>query len=154
MCLIRLVREKCRQVGLHGFDREARQHLVIVGIGFNIKMLQAYLPLPAFYALYFFGAKTGWWRKIGNLALATLILLVVSFSWAVAVDLTPANQRPYVGSSETNSVVDLALGYNGVSRLLGRWPGGFGRGIGALMEMWTAPRITRALISFGSEREK
>jgi 4-amino-4-deoxy-L-arabinose transferase-like glycosyltransferase len=44
----------------------------------------------------------------------------VSFSWAVAVDLTPASERPYVGSSGDNSVMSLALGYNGVERLLGR----------------------------------
>jgi len=31
----------------------------IVGLGFNIKMLQAFLPLPAFYALYFLGSKEG-----------------------------------------------------------------------------------------------
>ncbi len=30
---------------------------VIVGLGFNIKMLQAYLPVPAFFALYFLGSK-------------------------------------------------------------------------------------------------
>ena len=69
----------------------------IVGLGFNIKMLQAFLPLPAFYALYFFGSKTGWFRKIFNLGVASLILLVVSLSWAVIVDLTPADQRPYFG---------------------------------------------------------
>lgn len=38
----------------------------IVGLGFNIKMLQAFLPLPAFYALYFFGAKHGWAKMIGS----------------------------------------------------------------------------------------
>jgi len=32
----------------------------LVGLGFNIKMLQAYLPLPAFYALYFLGSRDGW----------------------------------------------------------------------------------------------
>lgn len=97
---------------------------VLVGLGFNIKMLQAYLPLPAFYALYFFGATERFWRKIANLALATVLLLVVSLSWAVAVDLTPAAQRPFVGSSGNNSVLSLALGYNGVQRLIGMRPGG------------------------------
>jgi 4-amino-4-deoxy-L-arabinose transferase-like glycosyltransferase len=92
---------------------------VLVGIGFNIKMLQAYLPLPAFYALYFLGASDSLRRKIVNLALATVVLLTVSFSWAVAVDLTPADQRPYVGSSGSNSVLELALGYNGIQRLTG-----------------------------------
>ena len=89
----------------------------IVGLGFNIKMLQAFLPLPAFYALYFFGAKTGWGRKIIYLGLATVLLLVVSFSWAIAVDLTPAELRPYVGSSEDNTVMELIVGHNGLSRL-------------------------------------
>jgi 4-amino-4-deoxy-L-arabinose transferase-like glycosyltransferase len=89
----------------------------IVGLGFNIKMLQAFLPLPAFYALYFFGAKTGWGRKIIYLGLATVLLLVVSFSWAIAVDLTPAELRPYVGSSDDNTVMELIVGHNGLSRL-------------------------------------
>jgi len=95
----------------------------IVGLGFNIKMLQAFLPLPAFYALYFFGSKTGWGRKILNLGVATVILLVVSLSWAVIVDLTPADQRPYIGSSENNTVMELIVGHNGLSRLFGRGGG-------------------------------
>ncbi len=98
---------------------------VLVGLGFNIKMLQAYLPLPAFSALYFFGAKESLWHKLTNLLLATALLLIVSLSWAVAVDLTPADQRPYVGSSGDNSVLSLALGYNGLQRLTGMGgPGG------------------------------
>ena len=97
---------------------------VLVGIGFNIKMLQAFLPLPAFYALYFLGARTRWWRKAAYLALTTVVLLAVSLSWALAVDLTPADQRPYVGSSGDNSVLSLALGYNGLKRLTGMGGGG------------------------------
>ncbi len=92
---------------------------LLVGIGFNIKMLEAYLPLPAFYALYFLGSRQGIWRKVGNLSLASLLLVAVSLSWATIVDLTPANQRPYVGSSGDNSELSLAIGYNGVERLLG-----------------------------------
>ena len=89
----------------------------IVGLGFNIKMLQAFLPLPAFYALYFFGTKTGWGRKLINIGISAVILLVVSLSWAVTVDLTPADQRPYIGSSENNTVMELIVGHNGLSRL-------------------------------------
>lgn len=89
----------------------------IVGLGFNIKMMQAFLPLPAFYALYFFGAKEGWLRKIIYLAIATLVLIVVSLSWAVAVDLIPADSRPYIGSSDDNTVMGLIFGHNGISRL-------------------------------------
>jgi 4-amino-4-deoxy-L-arabinose transferase-like glycosyltransferase len=92
---------------------------VLVGIGFNIKMLEAYLPLPAFYALYLLGSNERLWRKVGKLALASVLLLIISFSWAVAVDLTPPDQRPYVGSSGDNSEMSLIIGYNGVDRLLG-----------------------------------
>lgn len=100
----------------------------LVGIGFNIKMLQAYLPLPAFYALYFLGSSETIWRKFGKLALAAILLLIVSLSWPLAVDLTSADQRPYVGSSSNNSELDLILGYNGAQRLLGMLGrGGAGR---------------------------
>ena len=91
----------------------------LVGAGFNIKMLEAYLPLPAFYGLYFLGAKEGVWRKLMKLGVAALLLLVISFSWITIVDLTPASQRPYVGSSGDNSELSLALGYNGLQRLFG-----------------------------------
>jgi 4-amino-4-deoxy-L-arabinose transferase-like glycosyltransferase len=97
---------------------------LLVGLGFNIKMLQAFLPLPAFYALYFFGAKAGWRRKILNLGLATVLLGVVSLAWAVTVDAIPASQRPFVGSTSSNSEMELIFGYNGINRLLGGMGGG------------------------------
>ncbi|MBI5964996.1 MAG: glycosyltransferase family 39 protein [Chloroflexi bacterium] len=97
----------------------------IVGLSFNIKMMQAFLPLPAFYALYFFGSKEGWLRKIINLGIATVLLIAVSLSWAVVVDLTPADSRPYIGSSGNNTVMGLITGHNGSSRLFG---GFFGPG--------------------------
>ena len=102
----------------------------LVGVGFNMKMLEAFLPLPAFYGLYFLGAADRIWPKLGKLALATLLLLAISLSWALIVDSTPANQRPYVGSSGDNSVLSLITGYNGLDRLLGMGggPGGFGGG--------------------------
>lgn len=91
----------------------------LVGIGFNIKMLQAYLPLPAFYAVYFVGSSESLRRRLINLALATAVLGAVSFSWAIVVEMTPSEQRPYVGSSSNNSVFDLIFGYNGLQRLTG-----------------------------------
>ena len=96
----------------------------IVGLGFNIKMLQAFLPLPAFYALYFFGSKEGWLKKILNLAFATMLLVVVSLSWAVVADLMPAENRPYIGSSDNNTVMGLIFGHNGISRLESNRGGG------------------------------
>ncbi len=95
---------------------------LLVGIGFNIKMLQAYLVLPAFFLVYLLAAPISIWRRIWRLAIATALLAVVSFSWAAAVDLTPVDRRPYVGGSTDNTVLELVLGHNGVARLgrLGR----------------------------------
>ncbi len=94
---------------------------VLVGLGFNVKMLQAFLALPAFCLLYLLAAPVRWWRRFVHLALMTTVLLVVSFAWVVAVDLTPPEERPYVGSSSNNTVMELIVGHNGLARLL---PGG------------------------------
>jgi 4-amino-4-deoxy-L-arabinose transferase-like glycosyltransferase len=99
---------------------------VFAGLGFNIKMLEAYLVVPVYGLLYLLAAPRRLRVRIGHLALAALLLLTISLSWAVAVDLTPAGSRPYVGFSQNNSEVSLALGYNGIQRLLGQF--GFGRG--------------------------
>ena len=110
---------------------------VLVGLGFNIKMLEAYLVVPAFGLLYVLGAPVRWWARLGHLAVATVVLLAISLSWATTVDLTPAGARPYVGSSGTNSELNLALGYNGLNRLTGNV---FGRGRRAV----TGDRVPRA----------
>lgn len=101
-----------------------------IGVGFNEKMLQAYMVVPAFYLFYVLTAKVNWKKKTGVLAACTAALLVVSLSWAVIVDSIPASKRPYIGSSGTNSVLNLAFGYNGVSRLTGDRSTGGGDGGG------------------------
>jgi len=92
---------------------------LVVGVGFNIKMLEAFLVLPAFYLLYLVAAPVGWRRRMIHLGLATVVIVAASLPWVVAVDLTPAEQRPYVGSSSFNTVTDLIVGWNGVERLAG-----------------------------------
>jgi 4-amino-4-deoxy-L-arabinose transferase-like glycosyltransferase len=92
---------------------------VCIGLGFNIKMLEAYLVVPAFGLLYLLAAPRRLRTRLWHLAVAALLMLVLSFSWAIIVDAIPASQRPYVGSSQDNSELSLALGYNGLERLAG-----------------------------------
>lgn len=90
---------------------------VIVGLGFNIKMLQAYMVLPALAITYLVCARTTWPRRIAHLGAAAVVTIVVSAPWVVFVDLTPAEARPYVGGSRDNTVRDLITGHNGLARL-------------------------------------
>ena len=92
---------------------------LLIGLGFNIKMLEAFVVLPAFYLLYLVAAPVGWRRRMIHLGLATVVIVAASLPWVVAVDLTPAEQRPYVGSSSFNTVTDLTVGWNGVGRIVG-----------------------------------
>ena len=63
--------------------------LVLVGVGFNIKMLQAYMVAPAIYITYLLSNAVSFKKRIVHLILGTVVLLLVSFSWALIVDLVP-----------------------------------------------------------------
>ena len=91
----------------------------IIGIAFNIKSLEAFLVLPAFYLTYFFASRESFKKKCLHLLLATLVLILTSLPWFIAVDSFPSEERPYVGSSQTNSEFELATGYNGLGHFLG-----------------------------------
>ena len=57
------------------------------------------------------------------------MLALVSSAWIAVVELTPAASRPYVGSTDDNSALSLALGYNGLGRVPGQSGGtSFGGG--------------------------
>lgn len=96
---------------------------VFIGVGFNIKMLQAYMILPAVALIYLLFAKEKVLLRILAGAISLLIVAAVSFAWVFAVDLTPASARPYVGSSTDNSELELVIGHNGVQRLMGATAG-------------------------------
>ena len=71
---------------------------VLVGLAFNTKTLAAFLVLPGLAAGWLVCAPGTLRRRAGLLAGATAVLAAVSLVWLVAVDATPASQRPYVGA--------------------------------------------------------
>ena len=92
--------------------------VVLVGIGFNIKMIQAFIVVPAILVVYFLGTTdVSWKKRVLHIGLAVVVLLAVSLSWAVAVDSVPAGERPYIGGSGDNTVLGLIIDYNGLHRL-------------------------------------
>jgi 4-amino-4-deoxy-L-arabinose transferase-like glycosyltransferase len=92
---------------------------VVMGTAFLTKMLQGFLVLPGFGLAYLVVAPTSWTKRLLHLIAAVAALIVAAGWWVLAVQLTPANARPYIGGSRDNTVLDLALGYNGINRLLG-----------------------------------
>ena len=92
--------------------------VILIGIAFNIKMIQAFVVVPAVLAVYFLGTTDFTFRKRAlHLGIAIIVLIGVSLSWAVAVDMVPAGQRPYIGGSGDNTVLGLIINYNGLERL-------------------------------------
>ena len=68
--------------------------MALVGVGFNVKMLAAFVVLPTFAGIYCVGAPIAWRRRLSHLATAAVVLAAVSLSWIVAYDLTPPESRP------------------------------------------------------------
>jgi 4-amino-4-deoxy-L-arabinose transferase-like glycosyltransferase len=101
-----------------------------VGFGFLTKMLQALLVVPVFALVYLVAAPVPLRRRIGQLVAAGVALLVSAGWWVAIVELIPAADRPYIGGSRNNSVLDLIFGYNGFGRITGNETGSVGGGNG------------------------
>jgi 4-amino-4-deoxy-L-arabinose transferase-like glycosyltransferase len=98
----------------------------LLGFGFLAKMLQAFLVLPGFAVVYLAAGPRGLGRRIWQLIVAGLATALAAGWWVAAVMLTPAADRPYVGGSTNDSILQLAFGYNGLGRLDGNETGSVG----------------------------
>ncbi|HEY1828246.1 MAG TPA: glycosyltransferase family 39 protein, partial [Acidimicrobiales bacterium] len=131
-----------------GLEKAQTKWLVLagalVGFGFITKMMQAFLILPALVIVYLLAAPTGWWRRVRQVALMGISTVVAGGWWVAAVALTPAADRPYVGGSQNNSILNLIFGYNGFGRLDGSESGSVGGHAAAgSTSMWGPTGITR-----------
>jgi 4-amino-4-deoxy-L-arabinose transferase-like glycosyltransferase len=121
---------------------------VCLGFAFLAKTLQAFLVLPGFALVHLLLTPTGLWRRVRQLLLAAIVLVVSSGWWVAAVELTPAQYRPYIGGSQHNSFLELTFGYNGFGRITGAETGSVGGGGGAGGGNWGGTGLTRL---FGAE---
>lgn len=97
-----------------------------VGFGFLAKMLQAFLVLPAFVAAALVAGDRSLGRRALDVVTAGAAMAVSGGWYLVLVELWPSSSRPYIGGSQNDSIVELALGYNGLGRLTGDETGGLG----------------------------
>ena len=115
----------------------------LLGLGYLAKMLQAFLVLPGLALAYVICGKPKLGKRIWQLLAGAGALLAAS-GWWVAIDLlTPAADRPYVGGSTDNSILNLTFSYNGLGRLTGEGGGGPGGGGGAGGGFGGATGLTR-----------
>ncbi len=99
-----------------------------VGFAFLTKMLQAFLVLPALGLAYLIAGPPKLGKRLWQLGLAFVAMVVSAGWWVAIVELMPASSRPYIGGSQTNSVLELTLGYNGLGRITGEEVGSVGGG--------------------------
>jgi 4-amino-4-deoxy-L-arabinose transferase-like glycosyltransferase len=99
---------------------------VAVGLAFLTKMLQAFLVVPGFVLAYLLCAHAPLPERVRRTLAATAAVLVSGGWYLALVALWPVRARPYIGGSQHNSIIELALGYNGFGRLTGNETGGLG----------------------------
>ncbi|WP_409491156.1 ArnT family glycosyltransferase [Amycolatopsis sp. cmx-11-12] len=116
MCLVLAVDAYQRAV-LEGRLRSLVWAGVWVGIGFQAKMLQAWMVLPALAVGYLLTAPIELRRRVKHLGIAGVTTLAVSLSWIALYTFTPADDRPYIDGSTNNSAAAMVFGYNGLGRV-------------------------------------
>jgi 4-amino-4-deoxy-L-arabinose transferase-like glycosyltransferase len=110
---------------------------LLVGLAFNTKYMQAYLVVPGFAVTYLIAGAGSLRRRLGGVVVLGVTTLLASAWWVAIVELLPTASRPYIGGSNTNSALELLLGYDGLSRIFGFFgldraagPAGGGAGVG------------------------
>ena len=119
-----------------------------VGFAFLAKMLEAFLVVPALGLVIVVCGNAPLRARVRQVLYGAGALLVASGWWVLAVQLTPAADRPYIGGSQDNSLWNLMLGYNGLGRLSGNETGSVGGGAVGTAGRWGATGLARL---FGSE---
>ncbi|MFJ3715683.1 glycosyltransferase family 39 protein [Streptomyces sp. NPDC090057] len=104
---------------------------VAIGLAFLAKTLQAFLILPPLAVVYAVCGPVRLRKRLAQLALATVAIVVAGGWWVAVVELWPASSRPYIGGSQHNSFLELTFGYNGLGRISGDETGSVGGGGGA-----------------------
>ncbi|MGW5569932.1 glycosyltransferase family 39 protein [Nocardia thailandica] len=101
---------------------------LFVGLGFLAKQLQVLLVVPPLALTYLLFGPPRLRRRIGQVLAAAAGMVAGAGWWVLIAQCTPADERPYFGGSQHNSIIELTLGYNGLDRLGGGETGGPGGG--------------------------
>ncbi|WP_051942898.1 glycosyltransferase family 39 protein [Streptacidiphilus rugosus] len=119
LCLV-LAADAVMRYVLHGRRRAAVAAACWIALGFQAKMAEAWLVLPALAAAVLAGASAGRRGRAALKAVAVAVTAVaLSLVWVVGISLVPAGSRPFVDGSTHDSVWEQVFLYNGVHRFDG-----------------------------------
>src|SRR5437899_1811593 len=107
----------------------------LIGTGFLAKMLQAFVIVPVVIVVYLVAGRPRLLQRIKQLVFAGVAMVIASGWWVAIVQLWPSADRPYIGGSQDNNLLNLIFGYNGFGRLTGNETGSIGW-IGAAGSRW------------------
>ena len=96
---------------------------VLGGMAVLTKMAAAVPVLPGLLLAYLWCAPNSWKRRTVHTVLGALTVTTVGLSWFVALEIIPAKNRPYIGSTRKNSSFELAFERNGVNQVEGTMSG-------------------------------
>ena len=138
----------------------------MLGVAFNVKLLESVVALPGLFALAWLGLPrtsqdsraAEFARRAAKFAAAATVYVVVALLWLGATLLFPTHERPYAIGSTNGSAWNAAFVFNGSERLSGKTAevgvpiAPHGRGSGELASTGTPitpPSPTRLLARSG-----
>ncbi len=93
-----------------------------LGLAFNVKLLESLVALPGIAVFVYLGLPGSHRARLGKVALAGLLYVVVALSWLTATLIAPPHDRPWAIGSSNGSAWNAAFVFNGTERLGGKSP--------------------------------
>lgn len=110
---------------------------IAIGFAFNTKMSQGLVVVPIFAVMYVCFANKSLMVRIVDTFLFGMTSIIFSLWWVLIVALTPASERPYIGSTKDNSIWELIFVHNGFGRFFGN--------------SWKQPAADKVGVAFGGK---
>jgi 4-amino-4-deoxy-L-arabinose transferase-like glycosyltransferase len=92
----------------------------VLGLAFNVKLLESLIALPGIAVLVLLGLPERWPRRLLTIAVAGLVYVLLALSWLTATQIAPAHDRPWAIGSTNGSAWNAAFVFNGTERLGGK----------------------------------
>jgi 4-amino-4-deoxy-L-arabinose transferase-like glycosyltransferase len=94
----------------------------VMGIAFDVKILESLVALPGLAVLAYLGFPASRGKRLLQLSAAGAVYVVVALAWLTATLIAPAHDRPWAIGSTNGSAWNAVFVFNGSERLGGKSP--------------------------------